>query len=339
MNPNEELLEPYETHLMALAFVEGVTIEAHPSPQVDLAIVLETPRGPVRLRGEWRASHLSKTGVRALLSQFGPDASGWILLAPHIGRPMGESLREAGLNYVDGSGNCFVALGDDYMATVEGRRAAQTEGAKGVRAAGARVLFALLAEQSLLSASLRAIGEAGEASRQAALGAVNRLQEAGEILREGRRREWLPGGRRLAFDRWLGEYDTVLRPWLDLGRYRTLDPVPEATEALLASPLARGTCWLGGLAAGYHMVEYYRGHGTVAHVRGSAKTLAHEVRALKDPNGELTLLKVPCELATAGAVEGTIHPLLVYAEMVQTRDERALEAASMVRRRFLSEFA
>lgn len=38
-------------------------------------------------------------------------------------------------------------------------------------------------------------------------------------------------------------------------------------------------------------------------------------------------------------VEGTIHPLLVYAEMVQTRDERVLEAASAVRRRFLPEFA
>jgi len=339
MIPDDETLEPYEAHLMELAFVEDVRIEVHPDPDVDLAVVLETPAGPVGLRGEWSASHLSKTGVRALLSQLGSDASGWILLAPHIGRPVGESLREAGLNYVDASGNCFVALGDGYMATVEGRRAAQTGGAKGVRAAGARVLFALLAEQDLLSASLRAIGDAAAASRQAALGAVDRLERGGEIRRDGRRRAWLPGGRRSAFDRWLGEYDTALRPWLDLGRYRTRDPRPEATEALLTPLTARGACWLGGLAAGYRLVEHYRGHGTVAHVRGSAKALAHEVRALKDPSGELTLLRVPCELATEGAVEGTIHPLLVYAEMVQTRDERALEAASMVRRRFLPELA
>jgi len=87
------------------------------------------------------------------------------------------------------------------------------------------------------------------------------------------------------------------------------------------------------------LVEHYRGYGTVAHIRGGLRAFAHEVRALKDPSGELTLLKVPCGLATEGAAEGTIHPLLVYAEMVQTRDERALEAAAMVRKRFLSEFA
>ena len=339
MTRHEALQEAYGPYLTALAFVTEARFEAQPGPHAGLVVVLGTPRGQVRLRGEWRASHLTGTSVQALLSQLGPEARGWILLAPHIGRPIGELLREAGLNYMDASGNCFVALGADYIATVEGRRAAKTSGPRGSRAAGARVLFALLAEESLLSASLRAIGEAADVSHQAALDAVGRLQAAGEIRREGRRRAWLPGGRRSAFTRWLGAYDTALRPWLDLGRYRTPEPSPEATEALLAQPMASGSCWLGGLAAGYRLVEHHRGHGTVAHIRGSVSAFTQEIRALRDPDGQLTLLRVPCELATNGAVEGTIHPLLVYAEMVQTRDERALEAASAVRRRFLPEFA
>lgn len=339
MISDKELLEPYRSHLMELAFVTDARFEIPHRPHAGLTVVLSTPRGQVRLRGEWKSSHLTRTGIQALLSQLGPDARDWILLAPHIGRPIGESLREAGLNYVDAGGNCFVALGGDYIATVEGRRAAQKEGARGVRAAGARVLFALLAEESLLTASLRAIGEAADASHQAALGAVTRLQNAGEIRREGRHRAWLPGGRRSAFTRWLAEYDTVLRPWLDLGRYRTPAQTPEATETLLTPPMASDACWLGGLSAGYRLVEHYRGLGTVAHIRGSARTFAHEIRALRDPSGNLTLLRAPCRLATKGAVEGTIHPLLVYAEMVQTNDDRALEAASVVRRRFLPEFA
>lgn len=336
---DEELLEPYEAHLLGFSFVESVQFESRSRHAADLGVVLETPRGPVRLSGELRTSHLTHTAVQALLSQLGEGADKWILFAPQIGRPIGELLRQARLNYVDASGNCFVALGDEYMVNVEGRRGAKTEGSKGVRAAGARVLFALLAEETLLSDSLRAIGEAADASHQAALDAVSRLQDAGEISREGRRRAWLPGGRKSAFTRWLGEYDTTLRPWLDQGRYRTSEQTPDATEALLAPPMARGTCWLGGLAAGNRLVEHYRGYGTVAHVRGSVRAFAQEVRALKDPGGKLTLLKVPCALAMEGVVEGTIHPLLVYAEMIQTKDDRALEAASMVRRRFLSEFA
>ncbi|MCP5067923.1 MAG: hypothetical protein GY946_15285 [bacterium] len=339
MTPSPDLLEPFEAHLLGLAFVSDVGIRARPGLEGELAVELQTPTGAVHLRGAWKASHLTRTGVQALLSQLGPHAHDWILFAPHIGRPLGEQLREAGLNYLDASGNCYLALGTAYAATVEGRRRAKTEGSKGVRAAGAKVLFALLAKPDLLSSSLRATGQAADASHQAALDAVSRLHAAGEILREGRRREWLPGGRQSAFTRWLAEYDTTLRPWMSKGRYRTADQTPGATEALLERQLAAGTCWLGGLAAGYRLARHYRGSQTVVHVRGSARALAHEVRALEDPGGNLTLLRMPCELATKGAAEGTAHPLLVYAEMLQTRDERALEAAALVRQRFLSEFA
>ena len=156
---------------------------------------------------------------------------------------------------------------------------------------------------------------------------------------DGRKREWLPGGRRSAFERWLGDYDTILRPSLEYGRYRTSDRDPEELDESLADYVARGRCQFGGLSAGYRLVEYYRGGGALVHISGGLKEFTREIRALRDPGGMLTVLRLPCEIAAHGAVPGTVHPLLVYAEMLHSRDDRAREAASLVRKQYLPEFA
>ncbi len=344
MNLSSDLLDLYATALREIPFVEDVRFESlsrqRSDPRVpDVVIVLHTPRGEVQLQGEVKTSHLTHSVANGLVSRLGPEAGRWIVLATHVGRPMGELFRDAGLNYLDESGNCSLRIEDHYIALVEGRRAARAEGARGLKAAGARILFSLLAEKDLLHASYREIGDRAGTSHKAARDAIARLARAGEAVVDGRKREWLPGGRRSAFERWLGDYDTILRPWLDYGRFRTSDQDPEQLDATLAGYASRGRCWFGGLSAGYRLVEHYRGSEAVVHISGGLKEFTRELRALRDPEGKLTVLRLPCEIATHGAVPGTVHPLLVYAEMLHSRDERARDAATLVRENYLPEFA
>lgn len=340
---NHDLLDLYAAALRALPFVEEAGIELASALESDswapdVRVLLQTPLGEVQLLGAVKTSHLTRGVAQGLLSRLGATAGEWIVLATHVGRPMGELLREAGLNYLDQSGNCHLRIGDHYVATVEGRRAPRAEGSRGLKAAGARILFALLAEESLIKAPYRVIGARAGASHKAARDAIARLARTREVMVDGRERAWLPGGRRSAFERWLGDYDTILRPWLDYGRYRTSDRDPEEVDRTLAEYVARGSCLFGGVSAGYRLVEYYRGSGAVVHISGGVRAFSREVRALPDPAGMLTVLRLPCEAAAHGAVPGTVHPLLVYAEMLHSRDERALAAASMVRAQYLQEF-
>ena len=59
------------------------------------------------------------------------------------------------------------------------------------------------------------------------------------------------------------------------------------------------------------------------------------LRLLPARTGELAVLAAPGPLAYEGEVPRTVHPLLVYGELLAGRDDRAREAAAEVRTRFL----
>ena len=173
MRLNHDLLDLYATALREIPFVEEVGFESlsarHSGAWApDLSVVLHTPRGEVQLLGEVQTSHLTRGVAHGLLSRLGPETGGSIVLATQVGRPMGKLFRDAGLNYLDKSGNCYLRIGDHYIAVVEGRRASRTEGSSGLKAAGARILFALLVEKDLLHASHRVIGDKAGTSHKAA---------------------------------------------------------------------------------------------------------------------------------------------------------------------------
>jgi hypothetical protein len=264
-----------------------------------------------------------------------------ILFAPYIAGPLGGKFREAGLNYLDLQGNCFLRIGDRYVVHVEGRKERRApRRPRGVRAPGVKALFALLAQKDLLERPLRDVARAAGTNHQTALEAVHRLAQAGAVVQAGRRRGWLPRGRRAAFELWVADYGAVLRPALYLGRYRTPHPTPEDLDRALTGSVGTGAgCWYGGTAAGHRVLPHYRGAHTTLHVQGERDVLLRTLRALPDPQGPLVLFGLPGPLATDGVTPDTVHPLLVYAEMLQTDDDRAAEAAELVKKQALPEFA
>ena len=81
--------------------------------------------------------------------------------------------------------------------------------------------------------------------------------------------------------------------------------------------------------------RYYRGSETTLHVTRRDGDLPARCEALPDRNGTLTILLTPGSLALQGAVPRTVHPLLVYTELVVSNDKRAIDAAGRIRERFL----
>jgi hypothetical protein len=336
-------LLPYVARLKELPFIRGVRVAEPKAAQgvgADPEVILQTLEGTVRLRAAVKRTHLDQAGARALAAAL-PHPERWLLLAPYVGRPLGEFLRGAGVNYLDRAGNCFLRLGRDHVAQVEGRRATPAAlQAKGVRAAGVKVLFALLADIDLLERPLRTIARAADANPQTALDAVRRLARLGAVAAQRTHRIWLPGGRRIAFDTWIGDYGTVLRPALYAGRYRTADRTPEELDARVAGRIGpKFHLWYGGVAAGHRVLPHYRGRDTVFHVDAQPAAVARELRALPDPDGPVHLLRLPCPPAKEGLTADTVHPLLVYAEMLQAADGRAAQTAQTLRREALKEFA
>ncbi len=335
-------LQPYLALLRALPFVRAAKVKNTARPaverrQADAILRLRTAAGEHQLRAAIKRTNLTLPLVEDLLARLRqPPGKAWVVLAPYVGPQLGQHLRDNGVNYLDLAGNCYLALGRNFLALIEGKRPTRpAPPERGVRGPGHQVLFALLARPDLLDAPVRTLAAAAGVGKTAAAEMLARLHAEG-LLGTDR------GGRRLlqpqvVLDRWLAGYTALVRPRLLIGRYRTNDPDPEALEKRVEHTLRETTTWAwGGGAAAMRLTPYYRGIDTVLHVAKPIPDLTRRLRALPARDGPLILLKVPGRVAFEGKKARTAHPLLVYTELLAGGHERAREAARRIWDRYLA---
>jgi hypothetical protein len=137
-------------------------------------------------------------------------------------------------------------------------------------------------------------------------------------------------------ERWIAGYAETLRPQLLAGRFQTPDKDPPTLEDRVAALLGPDETWAwGGAAAAFRLTKHYRSDETVLHVEGASGDFPKRLKAIPHSEGRLILLDVPGSLAFRGQVPHTVHPLLIYTELVLTGSDRARETASELRERFL----
>jgi hypothetical protein len=300
----------------------------------DALLVLETKAGSHKLLVRQLKSHVSREMASHVASSHRGAAS-VLILAPHVGSGVASTLIEAGVNYLDASGNCHISLPPFFMH-VQGKRAERaTDASKGVRGPGFQVLFAYLAEPALLGEPIRTVAEAAGVSRQPVLSMRRYLQSEKLILVSRTGTQWHPRRRDDALALWLQGYRTTVRGSLIAGSYRTRDQNPSALEASIREALPKEQFRWGGTAAGFRLSGDYRGERTVVHVNAGAQDLAKRVRGLPDPDGNLLIIKAFGTINWSPERE-TVHPLLVYSEMLSEGSERGREAAQTLHDRYLA---
>lgn len=264
----------------------------------------------------------------------------WILFAPHITLPMAAYLQRQGVNYVDLAGNCHLVIDKGHIAIIEGRRPMRgMEEARTVGPAGYQVQFAILARPEILQAPVREIARKAGVGKTIAAIALKRLEETGLVARTPTKTILVKPKELL--ERWLAGYHDIWRRRNLVGHFRTPDQTADELECRIQEALdlqdqQRHVDWAwGGTAAAYRLTGHFRGETTVLHVDPPPTDLAHRLRLLPAREGNLTILRAPGPVAYEGAVPKTVHPLLVYAELFATGNERAREAAVEVREQFL----
>lgn len=333
-------LEPYLEKLRALPFVRDASVAAlaHRVDGIvlDARIVVATPSEDVELSAELKRSTLTRE-IAERLVHLGSRVPHVIVLAPAIGRDVGDLFAGHGIDFVDLAGNCHVHVADRYLARIQGQRAAPravTE--RALRAPTVRVLFALLADPELARATTRTLASAaGGVSPQTASDVRAKLLGEGALLRTRGGLRWAPSGWKRALETFLVGFPTLL-PSLVIGRYRT--PWREAgeVERNLAPHLdACGEWRWGGGAAASRLDGHYRGEQTIVYFRDPAIVIPRELPLVPDPRGSLALLRAPGPLALEGPRPDCVHPLLVYADLLIEGHERAREAAAAVHDRYL----
>jgi hypothetical protein len=308
--------------------------------KADGILAIRTPRSTHHFDLEIKRAPVTSAVIDAFIGRYErghPEkpSEALMLFAPHIGRPLAEYLVGKNVNFVDEAGNCHVRLGTAFLALIEGRKAAPRAAlGRGLGLSGHLALFAILAKPEILDSSIRTLADRAGVSKTAVEHLLARLTEEGAIVR-GRNRRHLQN-QKLLLDRWLNGYPTLVRPRLLVGQYRTPDADPSGLEARIEQALADDTRWgWGGGAAANRLTGFYRGRQTVLHLATPSEESIRKLKALPSKEGELVVLRTLGHIAFDGAVPRTVHPLLIYTELLTEGTERAREAAGLLRERFL----
>src|SRR3954468_19258585 len=132
---------------------------------IDALLVLKTTAGTHKFLVQQLKSHLGREMASHIASNH-RDLPSMLVLAPHIGGGVAATLVEAGIHYLDASGNCHISV-PPFFVHVEGRSAIKNGAVStGIRGPGFQVLFAYLADPKLLDASIRTVADVAGVSRQ-----------------------------------------------------------------------------------------------------------------------------------------------------------------------------
>lgn len=313
--------------LERLAFIKAISL----NPAASVAR-LQTPSGVFELALRVERSFLSSRTVEELVETA--QRRQVLLLAPLISGESAARLTAAGANYLDEAGNLHLALGEHYLAHIEGKTRPPLARPAGIRSAGYRVLFALMVWPELAGRPQREIAEHAGTSRTAVAALMQRLAAEGHFVGKDERRRLV-----LADDllqRWIVGYTDLLRPALFLRRFQMPEGGREVLIRRLAAMGEDRFAWGGGMAAS-RLGGTFVGERVTLHVRGPYPALPLR----PDRDGPIHVLGIPGPLAWPGGAPDwngggaqAVHPLLVFAELMDERGDRALQAAADLRARF-----
>jgi hypothetical protein len=335
--------DAYLGYLRELPFVKNASIrKANPKMSdqsafrhPDAILNIKASHGDYKFLVELKKTHLTYALADGLIAQAERANRPLMLFTISVPRKIGRYLGEHGINYVDQAGNCRLQIDTDFMAIIEGQTPIKTPAAgRGIAIPGYRVLFTVLTKPELLNSSVRTLADSAAVSKTTAAETIARLVQEGLVSPvQGQRRVLDP---KTLLERWMIGYEN-LRQRMIVGRFRTQDADPAALEKRIEKELGESMVWAwGGGSAAMRITKHYHGEETVLYVCDPANDLPGRLRALPSIDGPLIIQRTPNKTAFEGIEPHTVHPLLVYADLMANADPRARETALEIREKYIS---
>ena len=250
-----------------------------------------------------------------------------LLIAKYVNPNMAEQLKQDGMEFIDAAGNAFINQPPIYVF-IKGNRPLEvimpTPPKRAFRAAGLKVTYAFLCNPGMENKPYREIADA----TGVALGTIGwfmrELKETGFLVDMGTRGNKLTR-KEILLQRWVTAYPEELRPKLLLGRYKG------AHEWWRQKKLDPFKAQWGGEVAAARLTQYLQPQIiTIYTTAGQLNDLLIENRLRKDPTGEVEVLERFWTPGEKEEHEDMIHPILVYADLLATGNERNIETARII---------
>jgi hypothetical protein len=250
-----------------------------------------------------------------------------MVIAEKIFPKVKEALRQHKIAYLEANGNLFVCDGGAYIWTdtnkpVSGEKIKEDRAfAKG----GLKLIFQILLDKEWLEKPYRQIAETFGMGIGNITNIFRGLKQEGFLLATGKNKYRLVNKKEL-LQKWMIAYDKKLKPAIKIGAYRFL--VEADFKEWKKLPLQKEkTCW-GGEPAGDLLTGYLKPKILTLYTNETQTELIKNYRLVPDQLGQLQIFqKFWLDTEKKGEV---IPPLLVYADLIATGDQRCLETAQKI---------
>jgi len=260
-------------------------------------------------------------------------AGNGLLVTEYVNPELAEIMRNQGIPFIDGAGNAFINATPLYIF-IKGEKPDKAEKAEPVKRlfkpGGLKLIFALLNNPGMEKETYRDMAKAAKIALGTVDFAITELKELGFLIDMSKRGRQLLKTEQL-LRRWIEAYPENLRPKLVQERFRT----DTRNWWKHIQPVEFGALW-GGEIAATELMGYLKPERYTIYTGQLAGKLIFKFKFQKDPNGNVEILMPFWNFKWELAEKGLVPPLLIYADLVATGDERATEVAEIIYDKYIA---
>lgn len=283
---------------------------------------------------------IAKLGLAAEQLKTAPYKG--MLVTDYVNPNMADRLKEMDLAFIDTAGNAYLNEPPVFVY-IKGNRPTETKDIgrdprpiRAFQATGLKMLFGFFLNPRLLQQTYRDIAEATDVALGTVGWVLTDLREHGYLYEGDKRGRQLVQKRKIV-EQWVTTYPDKLRPRLKLGRYRA--PKHRWWDDVA---LEQHNAQWGGEVAAEKLTNYLLPERAIIYADNVPARLIVEKGLIKDPEGDVEILRRFWKPGLLKDVTPHPHipldvvpPLLIYADLMATADDRNIEAAKIIYEDFL----
>ena len=316
---------------------ETQILEAAPAGenQPDAVMQIHAPDGkkktfPVEIKGTLTRATLGFAAEK--IRRF--EKKG-ILVTRHVTPPMAERLKAMDIAFLDIAGNAYINDPPIYIY-ITGRKKVEAPEkqviGRAFRPTGLRVVFALLCQPELVKAPYRDIVNATRVAQGTVGWVMQDLKQQEYLADRGKHGRKLIHAKKL-LDVWVEYYARELRPRLVMGRYGT-----QKKDWWKTIDWRKTDAALGAEGAAAVLTDYLKPETITVYAPEDVNPFLLKNRLQKDTAGNVAIFKKFWEFEYPWDHKGIAPPLLVYADLIATGNDRNMEAARMIYEKYIHGF-
>jgi hypothetical protein len=255
-----------------------------------------------------------------------------LLVTDYVTPPMADLMKKMDMFFMDTAGNAYINKPPLYVFIKGNKLPERVKTApqkRLLKPSGLRVVFALLNNPDMVDWPYRDVAKAADV----ALGTVGwifrDLREMGFLIEIDRRKRRVTNFQKL-LNRWVEAYPDQLRPKLLIDRFNA-DHHDWWKEVNI---MEHHGCW-GGEVAAAKLTQHLKPEKIIIYANEPPGKLIIENKLRKANGGNVEILKPFWKFEHEFADRGIAPPLLVYADLMATGDDRNIETAGIIYDRYL----